>query len=453
MEMRRKTAELATAKRELQLQNRDKQKRAAELVIANKELAFQKKDKQKRADELLLANIELHKQNMEKEKRAAELTIANEELIFQNLEKEARASELAASNLELIKAKEQFKLVVESAPVSMLLVNCDGLITLVNDQTEKLFGYHRSELIGRELECLVPEHIRWARSTDNGCLPEIVDPDDEVIGMRKDGVEFPLELRLKQIDSTDGGEVLVSITDITERRILEVNKLKSDFLANMSHELRTPLNAVLGFSELLIDKRIGDLNPKQLEYLNDIHTSGRHLLGLINNVLDIAKIEAGKMDLVVETFALDAVIDEVVHTLKAIADKRSIRINLQLSESIGDVSIDKNRLRQILYNLLSNAIKFSHKGGGITVETLESGDTFVLKVHDEGIGIAASNLKRLFIPFVQLETGLARRIQGSGLGLSVTKTLVDLHDGELEVESTLGKGTTFIVRLPVKMNQ
>ncbi|MBA4053874.1 MAG: PAS domain-containing sensor histidine kinase, partial [Marivirga sp.] len=313
-----------------------------------------------------------------------------------------------------------------------------------------LFGYEREELIGETLQKLIPVYVSIQQPNTSGSSPEGFDSADELIGLRKDGTEFPLELGLNQIDSPNGNQVLASIIDVTERKIQEANRLKSDFLANMSHELRTPLNAVLGFSELLIDKKVGDLNAKQLEYLNDIHASGSHLLRLINNVLDIAKIEAGKADLVIETFNLGDVITEVIQTLRPIAEKKLIEITQTLAPEIRLVSIDKNKLRQILYNLLSNAIKFSNHVAVVNVETLAGNrNTFILKVRDSGIGIAAYNLKKLFVPFVQLDSGLARQHQGSGLGLSVTKTIVALHEGEISVESTLGKGSTFIVKLPI----
>jgi signal transduction histidine kinase len=218
----------------------------------------------------------------------------------------------------------------------------------------------------------------------------------------------------------------------------------------MSHELRTPLNAVLGFSELMIDKRVGDLNAKQLEYLNDIHASGSHLLRLINNVLDLAKIEAGKTELRIESFDMNEVIEGVTSILKPIADKKHVLITQHLSTEINTVRIDKNKFRQILYNLLSNAIKFSLDSGVVHVETAAHGSkAFILKVSDNGIGIAKENLKKLFIPFVQLDSGLGRHYEGSGLGLTLTKSIAMLHRGEIQVESTLGVGSTFSVIMPI----
>jgi signal transduction histidine kinase len=276
----------------------------------------------------------------------------------------------------------------------------------------------------------------------------------DLFAMRKDGTEFPVEIGLNPIESPDGSMVLASIIDITERKIQESNRLKSDFLANMSHELRTPLNAILGFSELLIDKKIGELNAKQVEYLGDIHASGSHLLQLINDVLDIAKIESGKMQLSVETFNIREVIDGVINVLKPIAEKKNIQVHSHLAEDLNTISIDKNKFRQILYNLLSNAIKFNRQDGSVNIQSSRFGDdSFMLRVSDTGIGIEQENIKKLFIPFVQLDAGTTRQHEGSGLGLALTKNIAELHQGQISVESTIGQGSIFSVILPLAIKK
>jgi protein-histidine pros-kinase len=353
------------------------------------------------------------------------------------------------------RAEERFRLVVESAPNAMVLVNQQGKITLVNSQTERLFGYSREELISKGVEMLIPakfkeNHPQFRNMFFAAPKARGMGAGRDLFAMRKDGSQFPVEIGLNPIDSPEGPLVLASIIDITERKIQEANRLKSDFLANMSHELRTPLNAVLGFSELMIDKKVGDVNAKQLEYLKDIHASGSHLLQLINNVLDLSKLEAGKTELAIESFAMREVVDGVVSVLKAIADKKKIQIKKMLSVEIDSVTIDKNKFRQILYNLLSNAIKFSLERGAVLIETLPYKENwFMVKVSDTGIGIAEEDIKKLFIPFVQLDVGLARKHEGSGLGLTLTKNIVALHGGEIKVESSLGKGSTFSVTLPM----
>jgi PAS domain S-box-containing protein len=351
-------------------------------------------------------------------------------------------------------AEERMRLVVESAPNAMVLVNQEGMITLVNSQTEKLFGWSRRELVGRGLETLIPgrfkeNHPQYRMSFFAGPKVRPMGAGRELYALKKDGTEFPVEIGLNPIHSPEGNLVLASITDITERKLLEANRLKSDFLANMSHELRTPLNAVLGFSELLIDRKVGELNAKQLEYLNDIHVSASHLLRLINDVLDLSKIEAGKTDLRTETFSVAEVIEGVINVLRPIANKKQVVVTHGLSAEVSNVCLDKNKFRQVLFNLLSNAIKFSKEHGLVSIETLPAADgNFILKVIDQGIGISSENLKKLFIPFVQLDTGLSRHFEGSGLGLALTKSLVALHGGEVSVESVLGRGSTFSVALP-----
>ncbi len=356
-------------------------------------------------------------------------------------------------------AKERFSLVIESAPIAMILVNKEGKIMLVNREMEKLFHYSREELINNEIELLIPKRFTEKHPGFRNMFfgkPETrsMGAGRELFACRKDGTEFAVEIGLSPIAYTDGVMALASIIDITERKIQEANKLKSEFLANMSHELRTPMNAIIGFSEMLIDGKAGDLNSRQLDYINDIHASGSHLLHLINDVLDISKIESGKIELLVESFSITKVIEEVIKVLKPIADKKFIDMELQSSGRIDMVCLDKNRFRQILYNLLSNAIKFNMVRGRIDVKIgLAENGCFLLKVSDTGIGIAQENLNKLFLPFVQLDTGTAKMHEGTGLGLALTKKLVEAQQGQIGIESALGKGSTFFVKLPVDLEK
>jgi PAS domain S-box-containing protein len=354
------------------------------------------------------------------------------------------------------KAEERFRLVVESAPNAMVLIREDGRIALVNSQTEKLFGYERSELVGQEVELLLP--LRYRSNHPKFRIDFFQRPKTRPMGVgrdlfarRKDGTEFPVEIGLNPLETPDGNMVLASIIDITERKLQEANKLKSDFLAKMSHELRTPLNAILGFSELLIDKKVGELSSKQLEYMMDIHHSGTHLLQLINDVLDLAKIEAGKTELFISSFSLRESIDGVVNIVTPVAAKNEVNIKTSLSPDIDSVDLDKNRVRQILYNLISNAIKFNKKGGEVFITTaLTSNDHFMLSIRDTGVGIEKENFNKLFIPFVQIENPTTRHHEGSGLGLSLVKNLVELHGGSVAFESQYNEGTTFVITLPLE---
>jgi signal transduction histidine kinase len=224
---------------------------------------------------------------------------------------------------------------------------------------------------------------------------------------------------------------------------------KSHFLASMSHELRTPLNGVIGFAEVLADGKAGPINDAQREYLTDILNSGRHLLRLINDVLDLSKVEAGRMELKPEAFDVAAVVEEVCAVSRAMAQPRRIEIQTSFATGPGEVMLDLQRFKQVLYNLLSNAVKFSHDGGRVEV-SVETGTNgrFRLLVRDEGIGIRAADLPRLFREFEQLDSGDARRYGGTGLGLALTRRLVELQHGTISVESAPGKGTLFVVDLP-----
>jgi PAS domain S-box-containing protein len=242
-----------------------------------------------------------------------------------------------------------------------------------------------------------------------------------------------------------------SLLELQNRRIQEANRLKSQFLANMSHELRTPLNAIIGFAELLHDGVVEPGAPEHKEFLGDILASSRHLLGLINDVLDLTKIEAGKLEFFPEPVSLASIIEEVCNILRAIAAAKSICVEVDPSPSLTDISIDAARLKQILYNYLSNALKFTPAGGRVTVRTRPEGPaTFRIEVEDTGIGIAPGNIGRLFVEFQQLEDATTKRHAGTGLGLALTRSLVEAQGGSVGVRSVPGQGSVFHAVLPRK---
>jgi signal transduction histidine kinase len=232
---------------------------------------------------------------------------------------------------------------------------------------------------------------------------------------------------------------------------LEVaNKHKSDFLANMSHELRTPLNAIIGFSEVLIERMFGEVNEKQAEYLKDIHESGRHLLSLINDILDLSKIEAGRMELELSSFDLPGAVSNAMTLVRERAQRHGIQLGLNMDPRVGEFQADERKVKQILLNLLSNAVKFTPDGGRVDVSAKLDTDKVQIAVKDTGVGIAPEDHAAVFEEFKQVGRDYTRKAEGTGLGLALTKRLVELHGGEISLESTLGKGATFTVKLPLR---
>jgi PAS domain S-box-containing protein len=235
---------------------------------------------------------------------------------------------------------------------------------------------------------------------------------------------------------------------IARDQALAATRHKSEFLANMSHELRTPLNAVIGFSEVLLERMFGDVNPKQEEYLQDILSSGRHLLTLINDILDLSKIEAGRMELELTTFHLPEVLQKTLALVTERATRHGIRLSLEIDPQLADWTADERKVKQVLLNLLSNAIKFTADGGRIQVRATPAGDSVAIAVSDTGIGIAPYDLPRIFEEFYQARSEHVRKREGTGLGLALAKKFVELHDGRIAVDSEVGRGSTFTFTLP-----
>ncbi len=231
-------------------------------------------------------------------------------------------------------------------------------------------------------------------------------------------------------------------------RELEATSLhKSEFLANMSHELRTPLNAILGFSQVLRERMFGDLNAKQEEYVDDILSSGYHLLSLINDVLDLSKVEAGQLELEVAPFSLQDALESGVVMVRERAMTDGVQVALAAVPNVDVVTGDERRIRQVIFNLLSNAVKFTPEGGAVAVRAMHVNGEVQVSVADSGPGIAPEDHDRIFEEFQQTERGIEQR-EGTGLGLALSKRLVELHGGRIWVDSELGKGSTFVFTLP-----
>ncbi len=358
---------------------------------------------------------------------------------------------------------------VESNIDALMTTDVLGIITDVNKQMEVLTGLSRDQLIGTPFKDYftdpqrVEEGIRRVLSEDSVT-------DFELTMRTPNGGTFDVSYNATTFRDVEGRlrGVFASARDVTEQkrlreqieqrnreleiqnqRVQEANRLKSEFLANMSHELRTPLNSIIGFSDFLITEPDSPLSTEQREYLDDIRNSGNHLLQLINDVLDLAKVESGKMELSPEKFSPKQSVAEVCSVLKPMVEAKHLELTTAVDGALESVELDPLRFKHVLFNLVSNAVKFTDEGGKIEIDIgSQNGSQFVLTVRDTGIGVSKEDLPRLFREFEQLDAGPGRRYQGSGLGLSLTKKLVELHGGQIEVNSEPGRGTEFRVVLP-----
>lgn len=235
--------------------------------------------------------------------------------------------------------------------------------------------------------------------------------------------------------------------------LIQANKTKSEFMMAMSHELRTPLNSIIGFSDLLKNKDFGELNDIQKKYVNNIHLSGKNLLMIVNDILDISTLEANKIDLSIEKISISDVINISIATIKDIAEQKKIQIIPEIDPVLDLIDADANRIRQVLFNILNNAIKFSKPQGIVNITARKEGDMVHVSVSDTGIGIKEADMERLFKEFEQLDKGVSRQFGGTGLGLVISKKLIELHGGRIWVKSKYGEGSTFSFMLPLKKKQ
>jgi PAS domain S-box-containing protein len=365
----------------------------------------------------------------------------------------------------------QLATIVESSDDAIISTTLDGIVTSWNKGAQRIYGYSADEITGHPISFLIPpDHVdEEPKILDRIKSGERVE-HYETVRVRKDGKLIDVSLSISPIKDASGKVIGASkiARDITDRkrleeqlrrkneelegqnlRVQEANRLKSEFLANMSHELRTPLNSIIGFTELMHDGKVGPLNANQKEYMGDILTSSGHLLQLINDVLDLSKVESGKMEFRPEVLDLSRTISEVRDILRTLSGSKRISIAMEISPDLGQVELDPAKLKQVLYNYLSNALKFTPEGGHVTVRTLAEGpDRLRLEVEDTGIGIRSEDIGRLFVEFQQLDASSAKKYPGTGLGLSLTKRMIEAQGGEVGVRSTPGQGSTFFAVLP-----
>ncbi len=376
---------------------------------------------------------------------------------------------------------------LESNIDALMTTDPRGIITDVNKQMEALTGCTRDELIGAPFKNYFTDPSR-AEAGINRVLSEGKVTNYELTARARDGALTVVSYNATTFHDRDRRlqGVFASARDMTELKAIEqslqqknveledASRMKSEFLANMSHELRTPLNAIIGFSEVLSDGLLGDMTDKQRRFIGDIFKSGKHLLSLINDILDLSKVEAGKMLLDVSAVEIGPLLNNSFSIIKGQAVARGVRLELCATNDHGTIHADGRKVKQIVYNLLSNAVKFSAEDGTVTLRSsvvararvgaLTSGwagrtfpladsnfDRFLeISVTDDGIGMSPDALQHLFKPFSQVDSGLARRFEGTGLGLAMVKLLTDLHGGAVAVESAVGQGSRFTVWIPFR---
>lgn len=400
------------------------------------------------------------------EQKKAEEALTDSELRLRTLsEREALARADAL-------AERRFRELIEHAPDAILQVDTTGKIIVANKTAESLFGYTRDELLGSSVDQLVPEASRAAHSGHRKAfaaagIARPIGQGADLRAQRKDGTEIPVEISLSPIKTEQGIYITAAIRDVTERkrveaqvRLLEkgylqelearkqeaerLNRLKSEFIASISHELRTPLHTIIGFSDLLAEESEGPLNEEQKRFIGHIHRDSEHLLALINDVLDLSRIEAGGLNLHTEVLPLGDAISEAVNAIRPYAEAKGIFME-KGTDLNARVSADPLRLRQILYNLLSNAVKFTAARGTISVgvATLPNEQFVQITVSDTGIGIADEERAQIFDNFYQVGVTTGGVREGTGLGLPICKQLVEMHGGRIWVESQPGQGSQF----------
>ena len=384
-------------------------------------------------------------------------------------------------------AAERFRTLLESAPDAILEVDAQGRIIVANIQAERLFRWDRGDLIGKPIESLVPmrylhHHVENRASYSKHPVTRPMGTGLDLYALRKDGTEFAVDINLSPVLDQDGSHVICIVRDVSERRLAEeqirllhqnlesrtgdvananrelelrnreverANRLKSEFLASMSHELRTPLNAIIGFSDLLAEQTAALLSAKQTRFLGHIRQGAKHLLDLINDILDLSKIEAGRLELRYENFSMAAALAEVLSSVRPIASAKNLQLDVHSPSGLF-LNADRVRFKEILYNLLSNAIKFTPEGGRVWIESSVGDGLLLTVVGDTGMGIPSEEHASIFESFRQVSATTKGVREGTGLGLAITRRLVEQHGGKVWLESEVNQGSRFYFTLPLE---
>jgi PAS domain S-box-containing protein len=369
----------------------------------------------------------------------------------------AQQAAVAIGNARLYtEAQEQrqyFESVVVNSPVAIVTLDLNSNIASANPAFEKLFGWRDEEIVGQNLDALVTDET--TRQEANNYTSAAMNDNIHGFGRRrrKDGQWVEVEILAVPVFNGDQRRGLVCLYhDVTEltrakREAEAADRAKSQFLANMSHELRTPLNAVIGYSEMLMEEATDAGDEGYVPDLQKIHSSGRHLLGLINDILDLSKIEAGRMEMYLETFDVAAMIEEVATTITPLIEKNGNSLVMQIGEDLGLARLDQVKVRQILFNLLSNASKFT-ENGKVTLAALRENNRICFRVSDTGIGMTDDQMAKLFQPFTQADASTTKKYGGTGLGLVITRRFCEMMGGTIDLHSEADHGTTFTVSLP-----
>ena len=389
---------------------------------------------------------------------------------------EKARQELAATKISEDAASEYAESIINTIREPLIALDQDLRVVSVSRSFYEVFKVNPKETVGQLIYDLGNKQwdIPKLRELLETILPQKttfdnyeVEHDFATIGRRI------MLLNARQIKRVFGKEriILLAIEDITERREIEnglekaheelqelaaelkrTAKVKSEFLANMSHELRTPLNSINGFSEVLYDETFGPLNEKQKKYVNNVLTSGKHLLLLINQILDMAKVEAGKMKLTLSSLPMKTLLNDISMLVADMVNKKKIEMLLEIAEDLPNIEADELKVKEIIYNLVSNAVKFTPEGGkiGMRASTRKADPEIEITVWDTGVGIAPENMGKIFEGFFRVDTPYSRVTEGTGLGLPLSRKLVELHGGKLSVESEgLNKGTSVRFTLPI----